>query len=98
MYTRLNVVVKMLLLFFFVFNDTATTEIYTYRHTLSLHDALPIYRRSFNAPGGRWSGRSSPPAIHPGKIGLPSFSSRTRPKRTMPIHAFRPRKRLSMPP
>src|SRR3546814_8955608 len=22
--------------------DTATTEIYTYRHTLSLHDALPI--------------------------------------------------------
>src|SRR2546425_6361309 len=28
--------------FFFFFNDTATTEIYT----LSLHDALPIYRRS----------------------------------------------------
>src|SRR3546814_21117849 len=24
------------------FNDTATTEIYTYLHTLSLHDALPI--------------------------------------------------------
>src|SRR5436189_4737748 len=30
-------------LFFFFFNDTATTEIYT----LSLHDALPI----FTAPG-----------------------------------------------
>src|SRR2546422_6010777 len=29
----------MTLLFFFFFNDTATTEIYT----LSLHDALPIY-------------------------------------------------------
>src|SRR5256885_1674829 len=29
------------LLFFFFFNDTATTEIYT----LSLHDALPILRR-----------------------------------------------------
>src|SRR2546426_290650 len=29
---------KMLLLIFFFFNDTATTEIYT----LSLHDALPI--------------------------------------------------------
>src|SRR3546814_10335068 len=29
------------LVFFFV-NDTATTEIYTYCHTLSLHDALPI--------------------------------------------------------
>src|SRR5215467_15083048 len=29
------------LFFFFFFNDTATTEIYT----LSLHDALPIYGR-----------------------------------------------------
>src|SRR2546430_7102796 len=28
-----------MILFFFFFNDTATTEIYT----LSLHDALPIY-------------------------------------------------------
>src|SRR3546814_7509742 len=27
---------------FFFFNDTATTEIYTYCHTLSLQDALPI--------------------------------------------------------
>src|SRR3546814_1067534 len=26
----------------FVFNETATTEIYTYLHTLSRHDALPI--------------------------------------------------------
>src|SRR3546814_2285884 len=26
----------------FFFNETATTEIYTYGHTLSLHDALPI--------------------------------------------------------
>src|SRR6202022_4979101 len=39
-----------LFLFFFFFNDTATTEIYT----LSLHDALPIYLR-FHRPaqGGR---------------------------------------------
>src|SRR3546814_1884899 len=29
-----------------VFNETATTEIYTYLHTLALHDALPIYARS----------------------------------------------------
>src|SRR3546814_14093459 len=29
---------------FFV-TDAATTEIYTYLHTLSLHDALPIYAR-----------------------------------------------------
>src|SRR3546814_10121709 len=28
--------------FRFFFYDTATTEIYTYGHTLSLHDALPI--------------------------------------------------------
>src|SRR3546814_18596690 len=34
------------LLLFFFFHDTATTEIYTYGHTLSLHDALPIYSRS----------------------------------------------------
>src|SRR2546422_1839964 len=33
--------------FFFFFNDTATTEIYT----LSLHDALPICR------GNRWPAR-----------------------------------------
>src|SRR3546814_12127620 len=32
--------------FFFFFNDTATTEIYTYWHTLSLHDALPIFAAS----------------------------------------------------
>src|SRR3546814_17431968 len=30
---------------FCVFNDTATTEIYTYVHTLSLHVALPIWTR-----------------------------------------------------
>src|SRR3546814_15918842 len=30
-------------LFLFFFNHTATTEIYTYCHTLSLHDALPIF-------------------------------------------------------
>src|SRR3546814_7841026 len=28
---------------FFFFNDTATTDIYTYLHTLSLHYALPIF-------------------------------------------------------
>src|SRR3970282_3000019 len=38
---------KMILCFFF-FNDTATTEIYT----LSLHDALPIYRRNRRASPG----------------------------------------------
>src|SRR2546430_12507961 len=41
------VILKMLFSFFFFFNDTATTEIYT----LSLHDALPIWRRdAFHSP------------------------------------------------
>src|SRR2546421_8290435 len=35
--------------FFFFFNDTATTEIYT----LSLHDALPIWRNRLS-PSWRW--------------------------------------------
>src|SRR2546422_6238755 len=35
-------------LYFFFFNDTATTEIYT----LSLHDALPISRRGKPGEGG----------------------------------------------
>src|SRR5258708_14221704 len=42
-----------LLLFFFFFNDTATTEIYT----LSLHDALPIYRQEIRR---RRDGRAGP--------------------------------------
>src|SRR2546429_2496425 len=40
--------------FFFFFNDTATTEIYT----LSLHDALPIsfaQNAQASASGGHWS-------------------------------------------
>src|SRR2546426_3422056 len=43
--------------FFFFFNDTATTEIYT----LSLHDALPILPRSWQ-PGSSvsWRARDHP--------------------------------------
>src|SRR3546814_1732487 len=33
------------------FNDTATTDIYTYGHTLSLHDALPIFARADRGRG-----------------------------------------------
>src|SRR2546422_6710871 len=64
--------------FFFFFNDTATTEIYT----LSLHDALPIYpvrgarapalgvrgggvRRADARPGG-------PPRTHRSVVGVPA--------------------------
>src|SRR3546814_11128898 len=35
----------------FFYNDTATTDIYTYGITLSLHDALPIYARDRIARG-----------------------------------------------
>src|SRR2546428_13751693 len=45
--------------FFFFFNDTATTEIYT----LSLHDALPIFARARHAdlrPGPVRSVRGQP--------------------------------------
>src|SRR2546430_13673083 len=41
---------------FFFFNDTATTEIYT----LSLHDALPIYRLSQQPRGSRGGLQSDP--------------------------------------
>src|SRR2546426_12743009 len=40
------VIWSLLFFFFFFFNDTATTEIYT----LSLHDALPIYRARHRRP------------------------------------------------
>src|SRR2546426_4994074 len=43
-----------LIYFFFFFNDTATTEIYT----LSLHDALPIFR----------PGRQRPIAAHEPRV------------------------------
>src|SRR5215211_8752947 len=51
---RVLVLVSFLLHFFFFFNDTATTEIYT----LSLHDALPISDvsrtwRTGSTPGAR---------------------------------------------
>src|SRR5476649_2984346 len=46
---------RLCLLFFFFFNDTATTEIYT----LSLHDALPISRRRAVPRHGGW------PCVHP---------------------------------
>src|SRR3546814_12781774 len=67
----------------FFFNDTATTEIYTYLHTLSLHDALPI------SPGGevhigwdvmredgqvrlrmKWVERGGPPVTPPTRRGF----------------------------
>src|SRR3546814_1176352 len=42
----------------FFCNDTATTEIYTYLHTLSLHDALPIYHLHLEAEAARHGGEA----------------------------------------
>src|SRR2546422_1467502 len=53
-------------MFFFFFNDTATTEIYT----LSLHDALPIYL-------GQWGRRRGLPD-HPLLLGLGGDRKSTR--------------------
>src|SRR5256885_9623698 len=55
-------------MFFFFFNDTATTEIYT----LSLHDALPI---SYGSPAARYSRSAARARRSPG---LPGSSARTR--------------------
>src|SRR2546422_10917915 len=52
--------------FFFFFNDTATTEIYT----LSLHDALPISRRRpIPRACGRGGSRAGAPPESPGSPG-----------------------------
>src|SRR3546814_10395112 len=48
----------------FFFNDTATTEIYTYLHTLSLHDARPIYLSALCR-----TRRHTGPDRHPGSWG-----------------------------
>src|SRR3546814_14681980 len=55
--------------FGFFFNDPATTQIYPYSHTLSLHDALPIAVRGRGTGSSihqsrRWSGYT--PSYHKG--------------------------------
>src|SRR2546422_1668171 len=49
---------RLCLVLFFFFNDTATTEIYT----LSLHDALPISAGGAGGPDARSGGRTRPRA------------------------------------
>src|SRR5947209_16619130 len=43
-------------MFFFFFNDTSPTEIYT----LSLHDALPISSAACPPRGGQWNRATAP--------------------------------------
>src|SRR3712207_8439964 len=56
MYDSVYISLDLFRVYFFFFNDTATTEIYT----LSLHDALPISVRSLPAPAGAESGTPRP--------------------------------------
>src|SRR2546430_9485819 len=56
--------------FFFFFNDTATTEIYT----LSLHDALPIcWFNNFNNTSSDWQNRNQ----FGGRLGGPLVKNKT---------------------
>src|SRR3989442_5333309 len=62
-------------MFFFFFNDTATTEIYP----LSLHDALPIstLASALAGFGGACMSRSRLPVAHEGSNWSPSAWSRS---------------------
>src|SRR3546814_5881573 len=53
------IVMCLLLILFFFFKYTATHEIYTFCHTLSLHDALPISRCCATARAGCGSAPST---------------------------------------
>src|ERR1044072_7818660 len=57
----------------FVFNDAATTEIYT----LSLHDALPISSGGRSTTSGSWAPNSSSAAPGRGRIGWGSGEDTT---------------------
>src|SRR6478736_1722085 len=57
--TRLVNEARCAILTFFFFNDTATTEIYT----RSLHDALPISRRSDGGGRGHRADRAQEPRL-----------------------------------
>src|SRR5256885_16655832 len=69
-FSRSHDPIRSSLSFFFFFNDTATTEIYT----LSLHDALPIFahRREHRGvvPDLRVAGHAGLGRRHPGEGGL----------------------------
>src|SRR5216117_4564982 len=62
----------------FFFNDTATTEIYTRKDTLSLHDALPIYRHvlpAHPAPGVGAEARAGRSEEHTSELQSPFLIS-----------------------
>src|ERR1043165_10264620 len=88
-----------ILYFFFFFNDTATTEIYT----LSLHDALPICIRVFAAWKSRWAKsrrcrrrRSEEHTSELQSRGLISYAVFCLKKKTQPCGG--PRREYTVPP
>src|SRR5213596_2871876 len=70
----------MIILIFFFFNYTAPTEIYTRPYTLSLHDALPIWRPETgndHRPGTQGTGLSTRSEEHTSELqshGLISYA------------------------
>src|SRR5256885_7043448 len=72
-------------MFFFFFNDTATTEIYT----LSLHDALPISRGPSDCP--RTSARRESRRARPGHGGSRPAPGCARPRTPAPAPGRRGR-------
>src|SRR2546429_3656945 len=79
------------LIFFFFFNDTATTEIYT----LSLHDALPILETADRASGRQDAAGRDPAGDHSARPGAGSARARTRrPRRRSEEHTSELQSRL----
>src|SRR3546814_19241076 len=65
----------------FIFcNYPGTTEIYTSRQTLSLHDALPIYAGLLRATKGR-AQSTQEPAVHPGDTDIDIGGDAVRPRK-----------------
>src|SRR2546429_703183 len=67
--------------FFFFFNDTATTEIYT----LSLHDALPIWSTS---PNGATSNAPHAPHLAAARVGTPGWFQDRKSTRLNSSHGY----------
>src|ERR1017187_2011578 len=67
----------------FFFNDAATTEIYT----LSLHDALPIYRIGNNLPGRKDQRFCHRRLVRIGPLRLPVWERRRNPEQ-LPLSRF----------
>src|SRR6266511_2278779 len=78
--------------FFFFFNDTATTEIYT----LSLHDALPISPdKSVIGTASVLSDPYPDPKDSEGKLVVVELQAVDRLKKRVPLQALRENKKLS---